>query len=108
MNPIASASRADRSGGSPVKRAGVRSHAQVTPPASRSVPTRPAARGPTGFPVRATKRYVDAVTAITVGRDRTWADADALLTAARDPECQGALLRYIDELRRRREPVPDA
>lgn len=64
--------------------------------------------GKAGFPVRATKRYVDAVTAITVGRERTWADADALLTAARDPECQGALLRYIEELRRRREPVPEA
>jgi enoyl-CoA hydratase/carnithine racemase len=61
-----------------------------------------------GFPIRATKRYVDAVTAITVGRERTWADADALLTAARDPECQGALLRYIEELRKRREPVPES
>jgi enoyl-CoA hydratase/carnithine racemase len=63
--------------------------------------------GKAAFPIRATKRYVDAVTAVAVGRERTWADADALLTAARDPECQGALLRYIDELRRRREPVAE-
>jgi enoyl-CoA hydratase/carnithine racemase len=58
--------------------------------------------GKAGFPVRATKRYVDAVTAATVGRDRTWLDADALLTASRDPECQAALIRYVDELNRRR------
>jgi enoyl-CoA hydratase/carnithine racemase len=60
------------------------------------------------FPIRATKRYVDAVTAITVGRDRTWLDADALLTASRDPECQAALIRYVEQLRSRREPIPDA
>jgi enoyl-CoA hydratase/carnithine racemase len=61
-----------------------------------------------GFPVRATKRYVDAVSALMVGRERTWADADALLTAARDPECQAALLRYVEELRSRRQPAAEA
>lgn len=58
--------------------------------------------GKAGFPIRATKRYVDAVTAQAVGRDRTWLDADALLTAARDPESQAALIRYVEALHRRR------
>lgn len=53
------------------------------------------------FPIRATKRHVDAITSITVGRERTWSDADSLLTAARDPECQTALIRYVQKLQER-------
>ena len=54
------------------------------------------------FPVQATKRHVDAVTAAMVGIDRTWSDADALLTALRDPDCRAAGARYLEELGRRR------
>lgn len=67
-----------------------------------------------GFPIRATKRHVDAITSITVGRERTWSDADSLLTASRDPECQGALIRYVQNLQHRQaepgqgELVPEA
>ncbi|HEY8525830.1 MAG TPA: enoyl-CoA hydratase/isomerase family protein [Acidimicrobiales bacterium] len=58
--------------------------------------------GKAGFAVRATKRHVDALGAQAWGRDRTWFDADALLTATRDPESQAALIRYVEELNRRR------
>jgi enoyl-CoA hydratase/carnithine racemase len=54
-----------------------------------------------GFPLRATKRHVDAVTAAMVGIDRAWSDADALLTALRDPECRAAGARYLEGLGRR-------
>jgi enoyl-CoA hydratase/carnithine racemase len=53
------------------------------------------------FPVRATKRHVDAVTAAMVGTARSWNDADALLTALRDPECREAGARYLEGLGRR-------
>jgi enoyl-CoA hydratase/carnithine racemase len=53
------------------------------------------------FPLRATKRHVDAVTAAMVGTDRAWSDADALLTALRDPECRAAGARYLEGLGRR-------
>lgn len=52
------------------------------------------------FPLRATKRHVDAVTAAMVGVDRAWSDADSLLTALRDPECRAAATRYLDRLGR--------
>jgi len=51
------------------------------------------------FAVRATKRHVDAVTAAMVGIDRSWSDADSLLTALRDPECRAAAERYLHGLR---------
>ncbi|HZB71610.1 MAG TPA: enoyl-CoA hydratase/isomerase family protein [Acidimicrobiales bacterium] len=54
------------------------------------------------FPVRATKRHVDAVTSAMVGIDRSWSDADALLTALRDPDCRAAGARYLEALGRRR------
>jgi enoyl-CoA hydratase/carnithine racemase len=54
-----------------------------------------------GFPLRATTRHVDAVTAAAVGIDRAWSDADALLTALRDPECRAAGARYLEGLGRR-------
>jgi enoyl-CoA hydratase/carnithine racemase len=53
------------------------------------------------FPVRATKRHVDAVTSAMVGIDRTWSDADALLTALRDPDCREAGARYLEGWERR-------
>jgi enoyl-CoA hydratase/3-hydroxypropionyl-coenzyme A dehydratase len=37
-----------------------------------------------------------------VGIDRSWSDADALLTALRDPDCRAAGERYLDALGRRR------
>ena len=53
------------------------------------------------FPLRATKRHVDAVTSAMVGTARSWNDADALLTALRDPECRAAGARYLEGLGRR-------
>jgi enoyl-CoA hydratase/carnithine racemase len=53
------------------------------------------------FPVRATKRHVDALTAAMVGTARSWNDADALLTALRDPDCRAAGARYLEGLGRK-------
>lgn len=53
------------------------------------------------FPLRATKRHVDAITATMVAMDRTWSEVDSLLTAFRDPECLAAALRYQEALKRR-------
>jgi hypothetical protein len=51
--------------------------------------------------VRATKRHVDALTAAMVGTARSWNDADALLTALRDPDCRAAGARYLEGLGRK-------
>lgn len=56
------------------------------------------------FPVRATKRHVDAVTSAMVGLDRSWSDADSLLTALRDPECRAAATRYLEGLQSAKRP----
>jgi enoyl-CoA hydratase/carnithine racemase len=48
-----------------------------------------------GFPVWATKRHVDAVTSQMVGTDRSWGDADALVSASVDPECVAARDAYV-------------
>jgi enoyl-CoA hydratase/carnithine racemase len=47
------------------------------------------------FPVQATKRHVDAITATQIGLDRSWADADSLLAGLLDPECVAARERYL-------------
>ncbi|MEM1141655.1 MAG: enoyl-CoA hydratase/isomerase family protein [Pseudomonadota bacterium] len=47
------------------------------------------------FPVMATKRHVDAVTANMIGLDRSWADADSLIGGLVDEECQRAREKYI-------------
>jgi enoyl-CoA hydratase/carnithine racemase len=47
------------------------------------------------FPVQATKRQVDAITASQVGLARSWSDADSLLSGLQDPECQAARERYL-------------
>jgi enoyl-CoA hydratase/carnithine racemase len=47
------------------------------------------------FPVQATKRHVDAITAAQIGLDRSWADADSLLAGLLDPECAAARERYL-------------
>ncbi len=47
------------------------------------------------FPVWATKRHVDAVTSQMVGTDRSWGDADGLVSAAVDPECVAARDAYV-------------
>ncbi len=58
--------------------------------------------GKAAFPVRATKRHVDAVTSAMVGTARSWSDADSLVTALRDPDCRAAGARYLEALGRRR------
>jgi enoyl-CoA hydratase/carnithine racemase len=47
----------------------------------------------------ATKRHVNAVTRQMVGTDRSWSDADGLVTALQDPECTEARKRYLDRRR---------
>ena len=47
------------------------------------------------FPIEATKRHVDAITAAAIGLDRSWADADGLLTGLADPECAQAREDYL-------------
>jgi len=47
------------------------------------------------LPVWATKRHVDAVTRQMVGLDRSWNDADSLVSATQDSECRAARDAYI-------------
>ncbi|GAB5414955.1 MAG: enoyl-CoA hydratase-related protein [Congregibacter sp.] len=47
------------------------------------------------FPVEATKRQVDAITAAQIGLQRSWADADSLLSGMSDPECIESRKRYL-------------
>jgi enoyl-CoA hydratase/carnithine racemase len=56
---------------------------------ARSITQRPA------FPIQATKRHVDAVTATQVGLARSWSDADSLLAGLLDPECIDAREQYL-------------
>jgi len=42
-----------------------------------------------------TKRHVNAVTGQMVGTARSWSDADALVTALHDPECDAARRDYL-------------
>ena len=49
------------------------------------------------LPVQATKRHVDAITAAQVGLDRSWSDADSLLAALLDPECEDARRHYLQQ-----------
>lgn len=49
------------------------------------------------FPVWATKRHVDAVTSQMVGTDRSWGDADGLVSASVDPECVAARDAYVEK-----------
>lgn len=51
--------------------------------------------------LRATKRHVDAVTRQMVGLDRSWADADSLVAALRDPESRASATAYLDRVRRK-------
>lgn len=46
--------------------------------------------------IRATKRHVNAVTSQMLGTDRSWADADGLVTALHDPDCDDARRRYLE------------
>lgn len=57
-----------------------------------------AARPP--LAVRATKRHVNAVTSQMVGTARSWADADGLVTALGDPDCDRARREYLERRRR--------
>lgn len=47
------------------------------------------------FPVQATKRHVNSVTANQIGLSRSWSDADSLLAGLQDPECSTARERYL-------------
>ncbi len=47
------------------------------------------------LPVYATKRHTNAVTSQMVGLDRSWADADGLITGLLDAECSKAREAYI-------------
>ena len=51
--------------------------------------------------LRATKRHVDAVTRQMVGLDRSWADADSLVAALRDPESRASAKAYLDRVRKK-------
>lgn len=46
--------------------------------------------------IRATKRHVNAVTSQMVGTERSWADADGLVTALHDPACDQARRDYLE------------
>ena len=54
------------------------------------------------FPVQATKRHVDAITAAMVGLERSWADADSLLAGLQEPECIEAREAYLAALAKKR------
>lgn len=45
--------------------------------------------------IGATKRHVNAVTSQMVGTARSWSDADSLITALHDPDCQQARRDYL-------------
>ena len=47
------------------------------------------------IPVSATKRHCNVVTAQMVGTDRAWNDADSLVAAMIDPECDAVRQAYI-------------
>jgi enoyl-CoA hydratase/carnithine racemase len=47
--------------------------------------------------IQATKQHVNAVTSQMVGTDRSWADADGLVTALADPESAAARAAYLDK-----------
>jgi enoyl-CoA hydratase/carnithine racemase len=49
------------------------------------------------YPVRATKRHVDAIMRAQVGLDRSWSDADSLLAGLLDPECEAARSAYLKQ-----------
>lgn len=51
--------------------------------------------------LRATKRHVNAVTAAAVGIDRSWSDADSLVSALHDPESRAAAVAYLERFGRR-------
>ena len=51
--------------------------------------------------LRATKHHVDAVTRQMVGLDRSWADADSLVSALRDPESRESAKAYLDRVRKK-------
>lgn len=46
--------------------------------------------------IRATKHHVNAVTSQMVGTARSWADADGLVTALHDPDCDQARRDYLE------------
>ena len=47
------------------------------------------------LPLALTKRHVNAVTAQSIGVMRSWSDADSLLMAFSDPECDEVRNRYL-------------
>ncbi|RIK10299.1 MAG: enoyl-CoA hydratase/isomerase family protein [Acidobacteria bacterium] len=55
------------------------------------------------LPLLATKRNVDAVTSTMIGRDRTWADADSIVSAYQDDESRQAAYKYVAALADKRK-----
>ncbi len=53
------------------------------------------------FALLATKRHVNAVTSTAFAPERSWSDADGLLTASNDPESLAARDAYLERVRRR-------
>ena len=51
--------------------------------------------------LKATKRHVDAVTRSMVSLDRSWADADSLVAALRDPESRESAAAYLEKVRKK-------
>lgn len=51
--------------------------------------------------LRATKHHVNAVTAQMVGTDRSWSDADALVSALHDPESRAVATAYLERFTKR-------
>jgi enoyl-CoA hydratase/carnithine racemase len=51
--------------------------------------------------LKATKRHVDAVTRSMVSLDRSWADADSLVAALRDPESRESAAAYLQRVRKK-------
>ncbi|MEI2699645.1 MAG: hypothetical protein V9E94_15395 [Microthrixaceae bacterium] len=60
---------------------------------------RPEKRNP--LSATTTKRHVDAVTAQSVGIDRSWSDADVIVAALRDPESRRVALSYLEKFGQR-------
>ena len=51
--------------------------------------------------LKATKRHVDAVTRSMISLDRSWADADSLVAALRDPESRESAAAYLQRVRKK-------
>ena len=53
------------------------------------------------MPLFATKRHINAVTTQMVGTNNGWSDANALITAFLDPECQAVRQDYLTKVQKK-------